>query len=380
MIKVDFVILIDHVKRELEYCELLKSVLTKKGYSVKLLSVNFDLWQLLFLKTKVLLIPHSIGENQVPLNFYKLDRGVTILHLDWEQELFPAFYEYKRSRSALELAKIHRSSWSNEYTQKLILDGVSPEMVINFPRPNQHLLGKRLSETQSKDVDIFIPMNLTAAFLPDEEIKARISLGMDRNLYLYYVEMSRAFLSKFVQDLARFCNDYPDKLIVLRPHPLEPADTYREKIKNVNNGIFPSNLSITDAGTVWDWVIRSEMVVTSWSTVALDCDLCGIESYLLRYFAIKDEFEIPSMLNLQRIETMNEIYARQTKSKKTVAQKSSEISTNIDVTELTVLHSSAKYFSAEKNTNTIKISLKRMIAKKLVKYCGFRKERKVDLM
>ena len=380
MIKVDFVLLIDHVKRELEYCELLKSALASKGYSVKLMSVNFDLWQLLFIRTKVLLIPHSIGENQIPLNFYKLNEGITILHLDWEQELFPAFYEYKRSRSALELANIHRSSWSDAYTEKLILDGVSSDMVVRFPRPNQYLLRKRLSETQTKDVDVFLPMNLTAAFFSDEEIEARIALGMDKNLYLYYVEMSRVFLSKFVVDLARFCNDYPDKIIVLRPHPLEPADIYIEKIENANNGIFPSNLSISDSGTVWDWVTRSEVVVTSWSTVALDCDLCGIESYLLRYFSIKDEFEIPSMLGLQRVETMNEIYSQRKQSKRNASREFSVQSIKMDVSDLTVLYSSSKHFSAKKNINTIKISLKRMVAKTFVKYFGFRKERKVDLM
>lgn len=378
--KFDFVILIDHVKRELEYCELLKSELSLKGYQVKLLSVNFDLWQLLFIKTKLLLIPHSIGESQVPLNFFRLNEDVTILHLDWEQELFPAFYEYKRSRSPLELAKIYRSSWSEGYSQKLENDGVSSDMVLKFPRPNQLLLQKRLSEHHEKDVDVFIPMNLTAAFLSDEQISARVSLGMDPKLYTYYVEMSRKFLAEFCKDLAHFCRDNRDKTIVLRPHPLEPVETYVEKIKSANEGLFPANLSISESGTVWDWVVRSRVIVTSWSTVALDCNLCGIACYLLRYFPIRTEFEIPSMNDLDRISSMRHIAFPQQASGEALQEEAMAGAKHLFIEDLTKLHTKSAYFSAVRNVTTIKISFKRLVAKQLVKYFGFRKERWVDLM
>lgn len=385
----DFLIFVDHVKRELEYCNRVANHLRRKGYRVVVLSVNFDLHKLIFLRPKVVLIPHSLGLDELPLKLFHLKGSQQVIHLDWEQDLFPAFLKYKKHRSEAELTALFRCSWSAEYGEKLRLDGVPSSQVLFSPRPSLLMLeDRRYQGPRKRSVDYFFPMNLTAAFLDRKQINARIELGMDRELYSYYVSMSEEYLRCFVEGVAKlWLASNGTKSILIRPHPLENEGVYRDGIQNaLGMAALPTNIVISQQDTVWDQLNEARLVCTSWSTVASDAVREGIPTYLFRPFTVREEFHIPCLTGIPqvaRLEDLQDKVGRETLPRSRPAVDHVDLYSEF---EKFVLSVEKVYANANMNSLRLNISpssliliMKRLILKQLVRLRVCRQERYVDL-
>ena len=291
--------------------------------------------------------------------------------------MFPAFHLYKKARCDIEKNKIIRSSWSSAYLKKLLHNGVNIGNIISSPRPNQLLLKNKQNVINIKSsVDFYFPLNFSAVFLKDDQIKARINLGMDKESYLYYIHISNKVFKKFCSDICHFALKNQNSSIVIRPHPLESKSYYRNCISYHNKNKLPSNISIDDSLTVWDWVLVSKTVISNWSTVLYDCHLINKSVYVYYPFNIRDEYRIPVLKDLPHVDNLNDCKPYDTK---TYINEDTITFDNYFNHIIKMCHSN-NYIKLRFNFKNIIIIIKRKMLKYLIKYLGFRNERIIDII
>ena len=84
-----------------------------------------------------------------------------------------------------------------------------------------------------------------------------------------YLEYQKRMLRAFRSALPRLARTFPDTRIVLRPHPVESMDTWKELLAP-----FP-NVRVVREGGVIPWILASRILLHSNSTTGLEARLLG---------------------------------------------------------------------------------------------------------
>jgi surface carbohydrate biosynthesis protein len=290
----DVLLLCDHKDRELRSLQRISAQLKDEyGLSSAILSINFHGHRILGLRPRIVAVPFSLGRSQWPLNLLTRFYGdeLPIVHLNWEQHIGAQFSQYKMPRTEIERKRLYHVTWSEEYRDKLISDGVPPDKIRVCGNPQMENLDftpaeiVRYKSVISKEIPldaskklVFFPMNLIPAMLSEKDIEARVRLGFPRDVAQEYVEMGRSYRDAFVQMFKELSDD-PSLEMIVRPHPLESVDQYREHFERLVGGV-PANVVLTSKFTVREWIAVADVVGSTWSTVVYDVQCIGKPSFL----------------------------------------------------------------------------------------------------
>lgn len=296
----DFLILYEHTKRELENACLLKCELERRGYKVKI--DYFMSLSVLFSSPKVLIVPHLYDDFQV--SFLVKNRNkkhLSIVDLQYEQVLEESEDSIRHHTPSGQAKNAYHSAWGDVQVNRYLNGGISPShicktgnisMDLNYPAFNAFFYTREeiAEEFQIPSGKKWIMMlaNFTLSNRTEEETAAQGEFCGIRQLYLdkrYYMIQSQDEILKWFEC---FLEDHQDYILIYRPHPAERLD---EKVKRIAKK--QKRFYINNAYSVRQWIRVADVFFTYDSTSLIDV------YYSKKYCGILRPIDVPEIITAE---------------------------------------------------------------------------------
>jgi surface carbohydrate biosynthesis protein len=299
--KIDVLIYIEHPSRELDLAALYAYLLAKNyGLKVKLVPVFFrDYETFAQWDPKVVVFPNYYAPSKGSERTRSFFPKARFLNLSSEQIFSRLNFDRKAPKGDFALQHLSYLAWSPAYRDYLIEKGVQSGKVTVTGNPTyslyldpwQRKFQKRtlLAKVHGLDLTkrwIFFPENYGAAWFSKERREKMIADGADRE----GIEANHQTALKSLEEVCRWLHTIPEDIeIILRPRPA----TGKERFMEMAGAWLPKShprLKITDDGTVREWILASDSVVSSYSTSLIEAALAG------KPIAMAQPFPLPPSL------------------------------------------------------------------------------------
>ncbi|MCJ7700732.1 MAG: hypothetical protein MUO62_04040 [Anaerolineales bacterium] len=301
--KNDIIFFVEHVARELDIACAIKAILSKdRGISVNIKSIAHDLDKTVTLpEPKLVILPHCNGViNRPPEKMIPKWPNAKYLSLAYEQVLGKAQLEYLSEKDEFTSQYVFHSVWGDFYREILIKTGVQADHIrVNgsstlnlyrrpyrkfYPQDKSLLAEKHGLSLQKRWV--FIPGNYGWAFFHDKLVRDRIKRGFDPDQAYQYREFSRRSLELTAKWWTKLSKETDVELIV-RPRPATPEQDFRDKLSEYGVPI-PPHMHIIKDGTVREWIMVSDIVMSSFSTALIEAAVAHKPIYMLTPVPLPD--------------------------------------------------------------------------------------------
>lgn len=305
---VDILIFIEHLNRELDTALLLKILLAERGYSVRLASVFYDLWEsVATLRPNLLIVPWAYSRIEKFLRFSpQPNKGLRILNLHHEQIDVESCRESRMVPKG-DAKKVFHLAWgerferilrSREIPENLIFRTGNPRL--DFLRPDMRPFNpdrENLGVLYGLDPDkrwVLVAGNFSIVSASERFIQKKIRQG--RTDYPVHVERARSLYRETLDWMERLAGERPDLEVIYRPHPAERLTP--ELVERV--GKVP-NLRLIPERPIGDWILQADSVFVWSSTSSVDALAAdkpifalrqgeqGASSFLNGYYPILDD-------------------------------------------------------------------------------------------
>jgi surface carbohydrate biosynthesis protein len=305
MRKVDIVYLYEHAARELDVACAVSAILQRQ-YGV---TVEIVQWPIGFLNTfhnlqpRLVVLPFCYTEQ----SFRKLLaawRKSIFFNVTWEQLFYPGNKTAKTPRGEFSVNHVIHHAWSEFYASFLKQQGIPENHIyLNgqpayqlYDEPYRNYFASRtyLAERFGLNPEcrwLFFPENYNWAFYTQKTIDQFIRNGQspdDVHAMQEYCKKSLAETVLWCAEIAR-----TNKVeVILRPRPATSLTEFKEAVAQIIPSI-PAGLHILKDESVRDWILASDVVVSSYSTSLLEAAIAGKPVYLV------EPYPIPSSLKMQ---------------------------------------------------------------------------------
>lgn len=296
----DFLILYEHIVRELDCDALLMAELRRRGYSVELFQLmDRKKLKYFFWKKPKVIVTSAMYDNETLNSFVynnvgKLDK---VVNLHWEEVLSREQEESNFYNLNENAAKCTHICWGTAARDRIVRNGV--------PQKNAVVTG-------AIHLDFFLPQ-FDRLFRTREELAGQFHLDPDKKWFCYISSFSCAQMDdKEIEELNamtdldftgfkavgnrsmrvtldwfdRLLDEHPEIELIYRPHPSEwdspPLEAMREK--------HPSFHVITDY-TVKQWVRVCDLIGTWMSTSIAEIYYAGKSCVVIRPEPLYDDYD-----------------------------------------------------------------------------------------
>lgn len=289
---IDFLFFVEHIDREMEAINRLATHLKKSGFSSVILSTFYHSHCSLLLNPKVVVLPYAISQKDWPVSLLKAlhQDSICYVNLNWEQLLAPVNLIYKKPKDNFTLNKVIQLTWSQEFSNYLkscgvnsdnihVCGNISTEIIyenINRSADLKHKLSKAHNLDESKEW-LFFPENYSWAFSTDRQILGKIKKGFPEAVAWEYRQYSKKCLESFLAFISEVAANYPYEVII-RPHPSISQENYYLSFSDKK--IKPNGIHIIKTYSARDWLLASDIIGSSWSTVVHDAATIGKRTFL----------------------------------------------------------------------------------------------------
>jgi len=282
---IDILYFFEHKARELDIACAVKAILEKdEGVTIEIASIAHSL-DVVFAKyhPKVVVLPYCVAVHEA-----SLDRLVAqwpearFVNLSYEQVLGVAQKDLNAPKDDFARNYVIHHAWGEFFADYLKSHAVPEEHIVVNGSPTYSLYrppysayyGNARAELAKKfDLDpekrwVFVPENYGWAFYANHMVRARIRRGFpaqDAHRYRDFARDSMTEVAKWWRDTASI-----DSIeLIVRPRPAIPKDGFIETVREMA-GAVPDDLHIIKYGTVREWILCSDVVVSSYSTTLLE--------------------------------------------------------------------------------------------------------------
>jgi len=298
--EVDIVYLYEHTARELDVACAVAAFLEKEhGLSVEVMQwpVGFGRNVHLLRPRKMVILPYCyVEEDYSPLLAYW--RDVHYVNLTWEQLLYPGNEKAKTPRGEFVIKDVIHHAWSEQYVKSLKKYGVSDKHIfLNgqpaytlYETPYRFYFKSREELAQQYSLDpskkwIFFPENYNWAFYMKNRLDLFIRDGQTADQVDTMKEFCDFSLSQVLKWFEELMHSSEDVEVIIRPRPSTTVDEFVSVIRK-RLGKIPSGLSVIQDGTVREWILASDIVVSSHSTSLIEASIAGKRTYMLEPYPI----------------------------------------------------------------------------------------------
>ena len=318
--KVDVIYFIEHVARELDIACAIKALLEKKrNISVIIKSIAHDLETTVSqYDPRVVILPYCNGViNRPPEKMIPHWPQAKYLSLTFEQVLGKAQLDYIRDKDEFTRKFLFYSVWGEFYKQILEKTGVeagnirvngSPTLNLYRPPYRFYYPQGKTTLAQKHNLDphkrwVFIPGNYGWAFFHDKLVRDRIKRGFDPQHAYQYREFSQRSLE---QTAAWWCSlDQEAVELIVRPRPATPEKDFRAMLASFGLSI-PPHMHIIKDGTVREWIMASDIVMSSFSTTLIEAAVAHKPIYMLTPVPLPDFIYTDWYDHVDKIESREE--------------------------------------------------------------------------
>ncbi|MBN1655041.1 MAG: hypothetical protein JXA30_14830 [Deltaproteobacteria bacterium] len=304
----DILYFIEHPSRELDTATAVKYFCEKKfNLRVVILSLPLGFRDATHkYRAKVAVFPFLISSD---IKFYYQGgyyinhwKNVTYFNLNFEQYFYSANRSFKAPKDDFARSRVYQQAWSNAFRDYLVEFGVDPAKIFvngnsNFMlyrEPYRKLYANKIELGRKYELDhskawILLAENYGWAFLSDRELNTRIDHGFERSSAYRCREVNKQNISKVLRWLHDLCADRNNIEIILRPRPAVSIAEWKDTIEK-EIGHLPSGLHIIKNGTIKEWILSSDIVLSSVSTCLMDAVVADKPAYILEPVRFPQEF------------------------------------------------------------------------------------------
>jgi surface carbohydrate biosynthesis protein len=272
-------LIVDNPIRDLEGIVLLAMHLVEKGCQVYLVPMYQQGYEIPIIRPDFVLMNYARKVNSVLINNYK-KAGINIGVLDteggiWEtSEQYVESISWKESGGAIDLFLL----WGEEQKKALIkLTNIPLEQVLVTGCPRYDYCYQpwiKYLQTEEVNVDILVVTNFTLRYPRfsknyENEINNMVDSGYERAYMEERVKDDEKGRSDVISVVELLSISYPEKQIVIRPHPFEDSKEYRDKFSSYQNVIIEREKLVSI------WLSQASITLHMNSSVA-------IESYMMK--------------------------------------------------------------------------------------------------
>ena len=290
---VDVVILFEGAARELDVACAIKHILDRRhGLVAEIYQQNFPGGALLRdVQPAVVALPFCYQERDN--NAYLVRwRRATFFNLTWEQLFYPGNATAKTPRGTFALQHVIHNAWGQAYAAFLRAQGVpeahifvsgSPALAL-YDEPYRHYFKTRSDLAVAHGLDatrswVLFPENYNWAFYPAAMLDQMVRDGQPRS----QVAAMRDVVSRSFEAAIRWAAGLvgrSDVELIVRPRPGTTVEAFRQRVVEVL-GAVPERMSILKDELVRDWILASDVVVSSSSTSLIEASVAAKPAYIL---------------------------------------------------------------------------------------------------
>ena len=300
---VDVVYLCEHIARELDVACVVKHLLQKKhGLTVEVLPVQTaGEWATKNLWPKIVAVPYSYRVDEYyNRSFLRRWPGVVVFNLAWEQLLYDAFVTEKMPSDVFAKEYVFHHAWGEFHQDRLVNYGVPADRIFVNGQPAYGLyLEPYRSRFPSRDdlakvhgLDpkkrwILFPENYGWGFYPQLRIDTLLESGMPRETIDNLVNFCRDSVRLALKWCARLAAEHEVEVIV-RPRPATLLTDFQDVMQETL-GEPPAGLHLLKEGSVREWILASDTVLSSYSTTLIEAAVAGKRPFMIAPIPLVEE-------------------------------------------------------------------------------------------
>jgi surface carbohydrate biosynthesis protein len=295
MREVNIVYLYEHAARELDVaCAV--SVLLEQKFG---LSVEIVQWPVGFARIvhrlkpgMVVVLPFLYSESDYePLTKYW--RGIHYVNLTWEQLFYPGNEIAKSPRGDFATRRVFHHVWSNQYANTLRRLGVPDEKIFVNGQPAYTLYDEpyrlyfrsreNLAEKYGLDLAkkwFFFPENYNWAFYDKDRLDSFVRDGQTPEQVQEMKTYCEHSLKEVLDWFEKILQSDTGVEIILRPRP-SITELEFDQIVGRLTGKLHEGMKIIQDGSVREWILASDVILSSHSTSLIEAAVAGKRSFIL---------------------------------------------------------------------------------------------------
>jgi surface carbohydrate biosynthesis protein len=318
--KIDIIWLVEHVAREFDVASLVKAIAARRyGLNVEIRNIYQHIGQYLPVFDPAVIVHPFVYIVEGALateDIFRRWPDAVHVNAAWEQIHYRAHYKIKAPADKTAREQVTHFAWGNFYKNFLIDAGVPPDnIVINghpayqlYREPYRSLFDdrRRLATRHGLDPNkewIFVPENYRWAFA-QKKLKFFVSLGGDREELQSLIEFSIPSLIELLR-ACREASRNDDVEIIFRPRPAINTERILDFFqKEIGSDL--GRIRIIKEGSVREWVLASDKVISSYSTSLLEAAVAAKPSWMFEPIPIPESLHCEWYDSAPRIRTAAE--------------------------------------------------------------------------
>lgn len=290
--RIDVLIVFEHITRELETCLSLKLELERVNLSCEIVPLHYNKYETsLRFEPRLVILPFLNSRNDYTLARIREIYGDSVIGLNLHHEQL-----YNEGTKKFMLPKddysrdVYHLSWTEKFALDLEESGVESDKISILRNPRFDSVWLESSIIDSLNIVdfeevIFFPTTFAWAFVPEDYF---LSLGnIEKETFYRMRDVTDITAKEYFRAILYFAQKYPKKLFMVRPHPYENIEYFRQKFFEYSQvSSLPGNIRIEREGNVYDWIKISDVII-GWCTTtnieAAMCKKCSIIYHPVKY-------------------------------------------------------------------------------------------------
>jgi surface carbohydrate biosynthesis protein len=294
--------LVEHVARELDVaCAVRDLIQTRHGVNITIRNIYLHANEVMSgMSPQVVVLPFFYRVSDLAIKDYvEAWPNAIFFNLACEEIHYKAQLLIKAPSDMFTRKRVIHHAWGDFYKDYLIKSGVPSENVhVNgnpvyqlYKLPYSAYFKQKSQLASDYGLDpskrwVFIPENYKWAFFSDQKLRSSADRGgnLDENIAM------RDFCRDSLRLLMQWCNDLGkgEKVeIIFRPRPATNSQ-HMEAFFRENVGGPSARLHFTKAETVREWIMASDIVISSISTSLIEAAIYGKPVYIVEPINIPD--------------------------------------------------------------------------------------------
>ncbi|MFN8404156.1 MAG: hypothetical protein U0V48_11460 [Anaerolineales bacterium] len=320
--EVDVVYFYEHAARELDVACVITAMLEHE-YS---LSVEIIHWPSGFsrvenhLQPRLVVLPYCYAEENYTFMLAKWRRAM-FFNAAWEQLFYPGNILSKTPHGHFAMEHVIHHSWSTHYSTYLGEQGLpggriffngQPAYTL-YDEPYRNYFISRLGLSTRHGLNpacrwILFPENYNWAFYSDAKLSYFIDQGQSPQDVFAMRDFCKRSLAETMEWCARLARNENFEVIV-RPRPSTSMNEFLHAAKEILS-VVPSQMHFIQDGSVREWILASDIVISSYSTSLIEAAVAGKSTYMLEPYPIPGALRVEWHDHLPHIATYDEFLVR----------------------------------------------------------------------
>lgn len=318
--EIDVAYLYEHAARELDVaCIVVAELRSKYGLRCEIFQ-----WPIGYarsvasVKPRLVVLPYCYSDASWRL-LARYWPDATLFNLAWEQLFCDGNRTAKTPRGTLPLSRVIHHAWSDGYQRFLIRQGIARDRIFLNGNPGLQLYQEpyrghfpnRNELARRHNLDprrrwVFFPENYNWAFFSPAVLERFVTCeglrSEDVGAMRDYCESSLKILTQWLGEIAS--QEHVE--IILRPRPGISHNDFSAVLKR-NLTAVPSHLHVIPHGTVREWIMASDVVLSSHSSSLIEAAVAGKPAFITEPIAMPRTLTVKWHGLLAHLHTLEEV-------------------------------------------------------------------------